>query len=109
MADLSFASFDDLPSGQDAARAPQTVPSDAVCPKCEAATFQRSHVRWYERWRRVTSGFRPFRCAACGHRAWIAPPAVSFHAEIEIGRPVDDVDLSALDVDWTDSAPTQSL
>src|SRR3954469_24116759 len=97
MQDLSFASFDDLPSGQDFASMSRVGSSDATCPKCEAGIFQRSRVRWYERWRKVTSAFRPFRCAACGHRAWTAAAPASHHGYVEVGRPAADIDLSALD------------
>ena len=98
MADLSFASFDDLPGP--VATTGSHAASDASCPQCDAASLQRSRVRWYERWRKVATTRRPFRCAACGHRMWMPPPAPNHHVDVGVGAPADEADLCALDIDW---------
>jgi hypothetical protein len=102
MSDLSFPAFDDAPA-QPAAASDARTASDATCPTCEAPTFQPSRIRWFERWRTVATLRRPFRCAACGHRAWIEPAALSYQTDFPAAAPTADIDLTALDIEWKDT------
>src|SRR5262249_32735977 len=104
MADMSFASFDDLRSpDMPSASLPVPEAPDPACPHCHAASLQRSRLRWYERWRKVGKGQRPFRCASCGRRVWLAPAPEHRHVDIPVAAEAVDFDLRALDVDWSDS------
>ena len=41
------------------------------CPKCGSLDVHRSrHRTLLENWRKAITGKRPFRCRACGTRAW---------------------------------------
>ena len=73
------------------------------CPRCGSPGLRRSQVRFYEKFRKVLSSSRPYRCYGCRMRVWgrlppqEVPDSVGLAWEQSGVTESLDLDLSALD------------